>query len=246
MDQTIIVYIVVGFLAQIIDGALGMAYGVSAAAFLLSIGVPPAAASACVHTAEVVTTGVSGLSHLGFGNVDKKLFQRLMIPGVIGAVLGAYILTAVPGEAIKPFIALYLLIMGFVILRTAFKKIHMKEVKSRLIPLGLAGGFLDAIGGGGWGPIVTSTLIVRGNNPRISVGSVNLAEFFVTVSAVATFSITIGLGHWPIIVGLIIGGVLAAPLAAYVCKRLPPRAFLILVAILIVALSTYTLYRALS
>jgi len=246
MDQTIIVYIVVGFLAQIIDGALGMAYGVSAAAFLLSIGVPPAAASACVHTAEVVTTGVSGLSHLGFGNVDKKLFQRLMIPGVIGAVLGAYILTAVPGEAIKPFIALYLLIMGFVILRTAFKEIHMKEVKSRLIPLGLAGGFLDAIGGGGWGPIVTSTLIVRGNNPRISVGSVNLAEFFVTVSAVATFSITIGLGHWPIIVGLIIGGVLAAPLAAYVCKRLPPRAFLILVAILIVALSTYTLYRALS
>jgi len=246
MDQTIIVYIVVGFLAQIIDGALGMAYGVSAAAFLLSIGVPPAAASACVHTAEVVTTGVSGLSHLGFGNVDKKLFQRLMIPGVIGAVLGAYILTAVPGEAIKPFIALYLLIMGFVILRTAFKEIHMKEVKSRLIPLGLAGGFLDAIGGGGWGPIVTSTLIVRGNNPRISVGSVNLAEFFVTVSAVATFSITIGLGHWPIIVGLIIGGVLAAPLAAYVCKRLPPRALLILVAILIVALSTYTLYRALS
>ena len=122
----------------------------------------------------------------------------------------------------------------------------MKEVKSRLIPLGLAGGFLDAIGGGGWGPIVTSTLIVRGNNPRISVGSVNLAEFFVTVSAVATFSITIGLGHWPIIVGLIIGGVLAAPLAAYVCKRLPPRALLILVAILIVALSTYTLYRALS
>jgi len=246
MDQTIIVYIVVGFLAQIIDGALGMAYGVSAAAFLLSIGVPPAAASACVHTAEVVTTGVSGLSHLGFGNVDKKLFQRLMIPGVIGAVLGAYILTAVPGEAIKPFIALYLLIMGFVILRTAFKEIHMKEVKSRLIPLGLAGGFLDAIGGGGWGPIVTSTLIVRGNNPRISVGSVNLAEFFVTVSAVVTFSITIGLGHWPIIVGLIIGGVLAAPLAAYVCKRLPPRALLILVAILIVALSTYTLYRALS
>lgn len=246
MDQILIVYIVVGFLAQIIDGALGMAYGVSAAAFLLSIGVPPAAASACVHTAEVVTTGVSGLSHLGFGNVDKKLFQRLMIPGVIGAVLGAYILTAVPGEAIKPFIALYLLIMGFVILRTAFKKIHMKEVKSRLIPLGLAGGFLDAIGGGGWGPIVTSTLIARGNNPRISVGSVNLAEFFVTVSAVATFSITIGLGHWQIIIGLIIGGVLAAPLAAYVCKRLPPRALLILVAILIVALSTYTLYRALS
>lgn len=246
MDQILIVYIIVGFLAQIIDGALGMAYGVSAAAFLLSIGVPPAAASACVHTAEVVTTGVSGLSHLGFGNVDKKLFQRLMIPGVIGAVLGAYILTAVPGEAIKPFIALYLLIMGFVILRTAFKKIHMKEVKSRLIPLGLAGGFLDAIGGGGWGPIVTSTLIARGNNPRISVGSVNLAEFFVTVSAVATFSITIGLGHWQIIIGLIIGGVLAAPLAAYVCKRLPPRALLILVAILIVALSTYTLYRALS
>ncbi|MFB0518000.1 MAG: sulfite exporter TauE/SafE family protein, partial [Acidobacteriota bacterium] len=159
MDLNIVVFIIVGFIAQIIDGALGMAYGVSSNSFLLSIGIPPAAASASVHTAEVFTTFVSGVSHWKFGNVDKKLFKKLLIPGIIGGVLGAYVLTSIPGKTIKPFIGAYLLIMGLMILLKAFKKIKEKRVETKIIPLATAGGFFDAIGGGGWGPIVTSTLM---------------------------------------------------------------------------------------
>ena len=240
-----IVYIIVGFIAQMIDGALGMAYGVTSTTFLLSLGIPPVAASASVHTAEIFASGASGLAHLRFGNVDKKLFRKLLIPGIIGGILGAYILTTVPGKTIKPFIAFYLLIMGLIILGKAFKKIEEKEVETKLLPLGICGGFFDAVGGGGWGPIVTSTLVARGHNPRFSIGSVNLAEFFVTVAEVATFLTIIGLVHWQIIVGLIIGGVLAAPLAAYVCKRLPPRALMIMVGLLIMVLSIRTICSAL-
>jgi uncharacterized membrane protein YfcA len=241
----IIVFVIVGFIAQLIDGALGMAYGVSSTTFLLSIGIPPAAASASVHTAEIFTSGVSGLSHLRFGNVDRKLFKKLLIPGIIGGVLGAYVLTVVPGKTIKPFVAIYLLIMGLMILRKALKKVQETEVRTKLFPLGLVGGFLDAMGGGGWGPIVTSTLVAKGHNPRFTIGSVNLAEFFVCVAEVATFLTTIGLVHWQIILGLIIGGVLAAPLAAYVCKGLSSRALMIMVGVLIIALSTRTAYQAL-
>lgn len=240
-----IVYIIVGFIAQMIDGALGMAYGVTSTTFLLSLGIPPVAASASVHTAEIFASGASGLAHLRFGNVDKKLFRKLLIPGIIGGILGAYILTAVPGKTIKPFITFYLLIMGLIILGKAFKKIEEKEVETKLLPLGICGGFFDAVGGGGWGPIVTSTLVARGHNPRFSIGSVNLAEFFVTVAEVATFLTIIGLVHWQIIVGLIIGGVLAAPLAAYVCKRVPPRALMIMVGLLIMVLSIRTICSAL-
>ncbi|MDH5406809.1 MAG: sulfite exporter TauE/SafE family protein [Candidatus Aminicenantes bacterium] len=245
VDLNIIVFIIVGFIAQMIDGALGMAYGVSSTSFLLSIGVPPAAASASVHTAEVFTTFVSGVSHLKFGNVDKKIFRKLLIPGIIGGVLGAYVLTAVPGDKIKPFIGIYLLIMGLMILRKAFKVIKERRVETKLLPLGAAGGFFDAIGGGGWGPIVTSTLMARGHSPRFSIGSVNLAEFFVTVAEAATFFTILGLVHWQVIVGLLIGGVIAAPLAAYICKRLPSRALMIIVGILITALSVRTIYLAL-
>ena len=240
-----IVYIIVGFIAQMIDGALGMAYGVTSTTFLLSLGIPPVAASASVHTAEIFASGASGLAHLRFGNVDKKLFRRLLIPGIIGGILGAYILTAVPGKTIKPFIAFYLLIMGLIILGKAFKKIEGKEVETKLLPLGICGGFFDAVGGGGWGPIVTSTLVARGHNPRFSIGSVNLAEFFVTVAEVATFLTIIGLVHWQIIFGLIIGGVIASPLAAYVCKRLPSRVLMIIVGLLIMALSIRTICSAL-
>jgi len=253
VDQnwTFAVFVVVGFMAQIIDGALGMAYGVTSTSFLLSLGIPsitPAIASASVHASEICTTAVSGLSHLRFGNVDKDLLMRLLIPGVIGGVLGAYILSAVSGETIKPFVALYLLIMGLWILIKAIRKAQEREVRTKLIPLGLIGGFFDAIGGGGWGPIVTTTLVARGKNPRLAVGSVNLAEFFVTLSESITFVITIGSAlaqQWLIIAGLIVGGVLAAPLAAYICKRLPRRALMMLVGVLIMAVSFRTLYLAL-
>jgi uncharacterized membrane protein YfcA len=246
-DISIITFIIVGFVAQMIDGALGMAYGVSSTTFLLSLGVPPAAASASVHTAEIFTSGVSGLSHLRLGNVDKELFKRLVIPGMLGGVLGAYILTTVPGDVLKPIIALYLLVMGVLILRKAITKKTSSEEKSkdRLFPLGAAGGFLDAIGGGGWGPIVTSTLVVNGNHPRFVIGSVNIAEFFVTLSEVAAFFTIIGLTHWQVIVGLTIGGILAAPLAAFVCKKLPARTLMLIIGALIVVLSVRTMYLAL-
>lgn len=246
METNILLFAVVGFLAQIIDGTLGMAYGVSSTTFLLSIGIAPAAASASVHTAEIFTTAVSGLSHWRFGNVDTALLKRLLIPGVIGGVAGAYLLTAIPADIIKPFVSAYLLVMGVVILIKAIRKQTPEtSVTTHLIPLGLIGGFFDAVGGGGWGPIVTTTLVARGNNPRSAIGSVNLTEFFVTLSESIVFILTIGLTHWQVIVGLLVGGIVAAPVAAYVCKRLPTRALMILVGILIIALSIRTIYLTL-
>jgi hypothetical protein len=245
MDQSLAVFIVVGFIAQLIDGALGMAYGISSNGFLLSIGIPPAAASASVHMAEIFTSGVSGVSHLKLGNVDKRLLKRLLIPGVVGGVIGAYLLTTLPGEKIKPFIALYLLAMGLMIIYRAVrarKEKDTEELPTGLLPLGLAGGFFDATGGGGWGPIVTSTLVARGRNPRTVIGSVNLTEFFVTLAESVTFLLALGLVHWQIIVGLIIGGVLAAPLAAHVCKKLPTRPLMIILGITITALSVRSIY----
>ncbi len=246
MEQNILLFVAVGFAAQLIDGALGMAYGVSSTAFLLSIGISPAAASASVHAAEIFTTGVSGISHLRIGNVDRVLFRRLLIPGIIGGASGAYLLTSIPGQIIKPFVSAYLLIMGFWILLRAFKEMRMAQAGREVVPLALFGGFFDAIGGGGWGPIVTTTLVARGVEPRLTIGSVNLAEFFVTVVESLVFVLTTGLSFWQIIVGLIIGGVMAAPLAAYVCKRIPARPLMILVGVLIIALSIRTMYQAIS
>ncbi len=245
MDVTIFFFIFVGFIAQMIDGALGMAYGVSSTSLLLTLGIPPAQASASVHAAELLTTGVSGIFHLKFGNVDKKVLKRLLIPGVIGGGLGAYVLTEISSTTIKPLVAAYLVIMGGIILWKAFREVEPREVRTKLVPLGLVGGFFDAIGGGGWGPIVTTTLVARGKEPRFAVGSVNLAEFFVTLSESFVFILTIGLVHWKIIIGLMIGGVLAAPLAAYVCSRIPRRPMMCLVGALIIAVSLRTLILSL-
>jgi len=204
-------FIAVGFLAQMIDGALGMAYGVSSNTFLLSLGIPPAMASASVHAAEVFTTAVSGLSHLKLGNVDKSLFKRLLVPGVAGAALGAYMLTAISGNLVKPFVSIYLLVMGSIIIYKALKKPRKRKEGVHIVPLAAAGGFFDAVGEGGWGPIVTSTLIAEGNNPRFTVGSVNLAEFFVTLTETATFFTIIGISYWQTIAGLILGESLQRP-----------------------------------
>ncbi len=247
MEHSIVVFIVLGFVVQMIDGCLGMAYGVSSTTFFLSLGVPPAIASACVHTSEMFTTAVSGISHFKLGNVDRSMFTRLLIPGIIGGVVGAYILTELPGGKMRPLVSIYLLIMGFMILRKVFKKIERTEAKTRVIPLGLAGGFFDAIGGGGWGPIVTTTLVANGKTPHLAIGSVNAAEFFVTVSQSITFFVTIGallVQHWEKIAGLMIGGVLAAPFAAFACRKIPTRALMIMVAFLIIGLSIRTLYLA--
>jgi hypothetical protein len=250
MELSIFVYMLVGFVAQIIDGALGMAYGVSSNTFLLSLGLPPAAASASVHMAEVVTTAVSGASHWKLGNVDWKLVRRLLIPGVIGGVAGAYILTSVDGNLIKPYIAVYLLLMGVVIIYKAVTTVPRKKPDEyhgpRTSLLGLFGGFCDAIGGGGWGPVVTSTLVARGKYPRTTIGSVNFSEFFVTLAESITFVLTLSFSeYWQIIVGLLVGGAVAAPLAARMTKALPLKTLMIMVGVLIILLSMRTLYLAL-
>lgn len=247
MDLNILIFIAVGFFAQLIDGALGMAYGVSSNTFLLSLGIPAAAASASVHMAEVFTTGVSGISHWRLGNIDKDLVKRLIIPGVLGGIAGAYILTSIPNNIIKPIVSAYLLIMGVVIVIKAIKaNQEHKEVTKHISILGLVGGFFDAIGGGGWGPIVTTTLVARGKHPRFAIGSVNFSEFFVTFAESVTFVLTLSIAqYWKIILGLLLGGVVAAPLAAYVAKKLPVRALMFMVGILIIGLSIRTIYMSL-
>jgi uncharacterized membrane protein YfcA len=237
-------YIVVGFVAQMIDGTLGMAYGVSASSLLLTRGIAPATVSATIHAAEVFTTGVSGISHHYFGNVDRRLFWRLVIPGVLGAIIGAYILSRMPGDRLRPVIAVYLLGMGILIVARVFRTVPPLSVTTHLTPLGFLGAFIDAVGGGGWGPIVASTLLARGNHARLTLGSVNAAEFFVTLAASITFILTMGLTHWPIILGLAIGGMVAAPLGAYACKHIPHRPFMFLVGLLIIGLSLRTLIMA--
>ena len=246
MEPTFLLYLLVGFAAQMIDGALGMAYGVSSNTFLLSLGIPPAAASASVHMAEVVTTGISGFSHWKLGNVDWKLVRRLLIPGVIGGVVGAYLLTSIDGNLIKPYIAAYLLIMGCVIIYKAFTMIPKKKMDEyhgpRISWLGLVGGFCDAIGGGGWGPVVTSTLVARGKHPRMTIGSVNFSEFFITLAESITFVIAISFAqYWQIILGLLLGGAIAAPFAAMMTRKLPAKTLMIFVGILIIGLSIRTI-----
>ncbi len=211
MDESILIFVLVGFVAQMIDGALGMAYGVSSNTFLLSLGIPPAAASASVHMAEVVTTGISGFSHWKLGNVNWNLVKRLLVPGALGGAAGAYLLTSVDGDVIKPYIAVYLLIMGVVIIIKAYSiKPHNNENEaheSQVSLLGVLGGFCDAIGGGGWGPVVTSTLVARGKHPRMTIGSVNFSEFFVTFTQSVVFVLTLSLSqYWQIILELLIGG----------------------------------------
>ena len=251
MDFNILPYILVGFLAQMIDGALGMAYGVSSNTFLLSLGIPPAAASASVHMAEVVTTGISGFSHWKLGNVDWKLVRRLLLPGIIGGVIGAYVLTSINGEIIKPYIAAYLLIMGGVIIYKALTIKPRQKMDDyhgpRVSLLGLFGGFCDAIGGGGWGPVVTSTLVAGGKYPRTTIGSVNFSEFFITFAESVMFVLALSFGqYWQIILGLLIGGAVAAPLAAILAQKLPVKTLMIVVGVLIILLSIRTIYLTLT
>jgi uncharacterized protein len=230
-----------GFIAQMIDGMLGMGYGVTATTFLLSFGVTPAVASASVHTAEVATTGLSGYHHWRAGNVILSLTRKLLVPGVIGGVLGAYILTEIPADAIRPFIAGYLILMGLIILAKAWRRsVHVGSEK-HLAPLGLAGGFFDAIGGGGWGPIVTGTMLARGNEPRTTIGSVNFAEFFVTVATSLTFIVTMRVLDWVPIAGLAAGGAIAAPIAARYTGRIPARPLMVAVGVLVILLSLRTI-----
>ncbi|CAA9322977.1 MAG: membrane protein, putative [uncultured Cytophagales bacterium] len=241
LTREVMYFALVGFAAQLIDGALGMAYGISSTSFLLSLGISPALASSSVHVAEVFTAGVSGLSHLRMGNVNRRLFQRLVLPGAIGAVVGAYVLTNIDGNTVKPFIAVYLLVMGAVIIWKALRKPVQERPEKSLAPLALFGGFIDAVGGGGWGPVVASTLLSKGHHPRYTIGSVNLAEFFIALAGAGTFVALIGTGNWQIIVGLVLGGACAAPFAAYLCRKVAPKVLMLMVGVLIIGLSVRTL-----
>jgi uncharacterized protein len=246
MTNDILLFVAIGFAAQLIDGAIGMAYGITATSMLMSMGVPPATASASVHAAEVFTTAASGTAHWRMGNVDRKLVVRLAAPGMLGGGVGAFILATVPGDSIRPYVSVYLLVMGIVILwRAIWKSVGARAAPKHVGAMGLVGGFLDAVGGGGWGAMVTSTLIGRGVQPRFAIGSANAAEFFVTAIITATFVATIGLSLWPVITGLVIGGVLAAPFAAYATKHLPDQPVMILVGVVVILLSLRTLTKVL-
>ncbi|MFT3701296.1 MAG: sulfite exporter TauE/SafE family protein [Agriterribacter sp.] len=245
-DKTFVQFIIIGFVAEIVDGALGMAYGVSCTSLLLHFGIPAKLATASVHASEIFTTGVSGLSHIKFDNIDKKLFFQLLITGSIGAILGAYLISDIfNGSAVKPFVSFYLIILGFYILSKAFKKKMAQEKEIKFAPaLAFIGGLLDTIGGGGWGPIVTTNLLSQGKNPRQAIGTVNTAEFFVTYFATAVFIFILGIQHLQIVLGLIIGGVIAAPFGAYLASKINQRILLILVGILITVVSLSTLLPA--
>ncbi len=248
--ETFALFVLVGFLAQAVDGALGMAYGVVSSTVLLAFGVPPAVASASVHAAEVFTTGASASSHVLHRNVTWRLFIPLAAAGVIGGALGAFVLTGVEGDVIKPFILAYLGILGAWILIRGLRDIRPRHIRSVWgAPLGLIGGFMDAVGGGGWGPTVTTALVGAGKEPRRAIGTVNTAEFLVTIAISATFVWALLTGHWEeagalqdhawAVGGLIVGGLIAAPFAGWIAKTIPTRVLTLMVGALVLLLATY-------
>lgn len=237
-----------GFIAQMVDGALGMGYGVMSTVILLSAGVNLSAISGSVHTAEMFSSGASGYSHYKFGNVNKKLFRAMLIPGVLGAIIGSLLLCFLGekyGNYVRPVLSVYTLILGIRIFSNAFRKNQGPKKVKRVGWLAGAGGFLDSFGGGGWGPLVTSTLISKGKSPRFVIGTVSITEFFVTVASAVTFFLVLGASHWQVILGLIVGGLVAAPLAARLAGKLPVKTMFILVGILVIFSSIRILLKAL-
>ncbi|MBC2665075.1 sulfite exporter TauE/SafE family protein [Novosphingobium flavum] len=241
----LIPFIAVGFAAQLVDGALGMAFGVISNTLLVAVlGVPPALASQRVHVVECFTTATSGLSHLLHRNVDKKLFFRLLLPGICGGVLGAYVLTSLDASVVKPFVLIYLTGIGlYIFWRGLAYPPQIKEAR-HIAPLGVVGGFLDAVGGGGWGPVVTSNLLIQGADPRKVVGTVNTVEFFLTIVVSATFIWHLGVADVAgATLGLLIGGIAGAPIGAWAAKRFNPKHMLILVGVVLTATSAFGIYR---
>ncbi len=237
--------VAVGVLAQTIDGALGMAYGITSNTFLIASGISPAVATASVHIAEVFTTGISGISHVRLKNVNAKLFLRLLVPGLIGALAGAALVSSIDGKVLKPYISVYLFVMGLYLISKIFRKYKtVQHEPKHVAKLALFGGFVDSVGGGGWGPVVTTTLIGSGHDPRTTIGSVNFAEFFLAFGSAIAFSVLVDDGPWPIVAGLVLGGIFTAPLAALLTRKLQAKALLILVGVLISLVSAVNLYKA--
>jgi uncharacterized protein len=247
LDKNFHWLVLAGFMAQLVDGALGMGYGVTSATILLSAGVSPASISGSVHTAEIFASASSGYSHYKFGNVNKKLFKALVIPGVIGAILGAILLTQlgnVNAIWLRALLATYTLFLGIKFLINAFRIQQAQKKFKHHGWLAGAGGFLDSFGGGGWGPLVTTTLINRGRSPKYVIGSVSLTEFFVTLASAFTFFTLLGVSHWQVITALIIGGFIAAPIAAKLTGKMPKKTAFILLGVLVIIWSIRILVKA--
>ena len=247
LDQKFLLMLFAGFFAQLVDGALGMGYGVVSTSFLLSGGLNPAVISGSIHTAEMFSSGASGFSHYRFGNVNMKLFKTLLIPGVLGAIIGAVLLGYAGenyGRMIRPVISVYTLLLGLRILLNAFKEKKKAQKVKHAGWLAGAGVFLDSFGGGGWGPLVTSTLISKGRTPKYVIGSVSLTEFFVTMASALTFFVILGVSHWQTVLGLIVGGVLAAPIAARLAGKLPIKKMFIGVGVLVIISSLRIIWKS--
>ncbi|RUT71211.1 sulfite exporter TauE/SafE family protein [Flavobacterium cupreum] len=246
LNYELLIFFLIGVFAQLVDGTLGMGYGATSTSFLLAYGVPPVVSSTAVHVSEMFTTGASALSHHRFGNINKKLVKHLLIPGVLGSITGAYLLSdVINGDVIKPFIAVYMIVLAAIIIKKALKKNIVKKKTKKLSVLAVFGGFMDSVGGGGWGPIVTSTLLGRGRNPRYTIGSVNAAEFAISFASGITFMLFGGIHGWQVIIGLILGGVISAPLAAFLVNKIKRKPMMIAVGILIILLSLKTLSKLL-
>jgi uncharacterized protein len=243
-DSDFVIFLLIGIFAQLVDGTLGMGYGATSTSFLLSFGVSPALSSMSVHVAEMFTTGASAISHYKFKNINEKLVFKLIIPGVLGSITGAYLLAdVIDGKVIKPYIAVYMMILAIVIIVKGLRKNIAKRETKQIGLLAVFGGFMDAVGGGGWGPIVTSTLMGRGGDPRYTIGSVNTAEFAISFASGITFILFDGISGWRVIAGLIIGGVIAAPVGAYLVNKIPRKPITILVGLLLIFLSMRTLIK---
>lgn len=252
MDHTILSdilpFILIGFAAQLVDGAMGMAFGLINSTLLVSaMGVPPATASASVHVVETFTTAASGISHVIHRNVNWRLLARLVIPGMIGGVLGAYVLSSIDAGVAKPFVMTYLALIGVYLLYRAWRGSVEPRHPKVIEPLGLAGGFLDAAGGGGWGPVVTSNLLIQGAEPRMTIGTVNTSEFFLTATVSAAFIATMGFAAFTLqTLGILIGGLVAAPLGGYLARFVPARTLMAMVGTLLTITSAYTVWTALA
>ena len=249
IDVQVLSYIGIGFLAQMIDGAFGMAYGPTTTSFLMAMGISPAVASATLHTAEVFASGTASVSYYRHKNINLKLFKLLVFGGIIGAIAGASLLSFVSKEQlgiVKPLVALYTLTLGFITIRRALSShIRHKKQNVRLIPgIGFVGSFFDSIGGGGWGAIVTSSLVAFGRDVRYAIGSAHLAKFFVATTSAITFVLLIGFHHWLIVAGVILGSMLAAPFSVMIGNRIPKRNGLIIVGVLVIVLSVRTILRS--
>jgi uncharacterized membrane protein YfcA len=241
-----------GFGAQLVDGSLGMGYGLTSSTLLIAIGLSPAAASASVHLAEIGTTAASALSHARMGNVDKTVLRRIALPGAIGAFLGATVLSGLSTQAARPWASALLLILGVYVLFRFLRHRTVALKKGRpgtrfLAPLGLVGGFVDATGGGGWGPVTTPALLANGRMaPNRVIGTMNAAEFLVAVAASIGFIIGLGTSalNWQILLPLMLGGILAAPLGAWIAHRLPMRVMGVAVGGMIIFTNSLTLMKA--